>query len=179
MTPWQRYSIHFIPLDQSNLERVRHWRNAPHVVAQMAFQDYITPDMHQAWWAALDPQHNQYFIFSHAGTEMGIVHLKDIDPQNHTAEAGIFTASPDFTGTPWPVLATLALMDYAFDTLHLRTLTAKMRADHPPIIDFNTRLGYRPISSPDQGFIYMSVTPEAYKQTAAPLITLATRLSKS
>jgi RimJ/RimL family protein N-acetyltransferase len=164
------------PLQEAELEQARQWRNAPHVRANMAFQAEISPAMHAAWWQGLDPSCQRYWIFSRGGRDMGIVHLKNIDWPLKTAEAGVWTADPGENGSPWPVLAVLALMQHAFDDLGLTTLQAKLRSDNAHILAFNRALGYRFLSDEAPGFIRMEVDLAAFQAATVQLRRAATRL---
>jgi RimJ/RimL family protein N-acetyltransferase len=164
------------PMDETHLETARCWRNAPHVRAHMAYQEEISPELHMAWWRGLDPEHNRYWIFSREGHDMGMVHLKDIDPARRTAEAGVWTAEQELMGSPWPVMAVLAMMEHAFTHLGLFTLTAKLRGDHTPIVEFNRALGYRDMRNADDAFVWMTVTAEQFWEASARLRGAAERL---
>lgn len=175
MTTISAYGMVLRPMHAADLELARQWRNAPHVRVQMAFQEEITPEMHAAWWAGLDPDRQHYWIFGRDGVDMGIVHLKDIDPLLRQAEAGVWTADPMLQGSPWPVLAVLTMMRYAFEHLALERLEAKMRADHAGILDFNRRLGYAPLAAPQDGFVRMAVTGPKFMQASMGLRRAAAR----
>lgn len=169
------YGMVLRPITAEDLEQTRTWRNAPHVREQMAFKAEITPEMHAQWWAGLDPEAHLYWIFGREGMDMGIVHLKDIDQEKMQAEAGIWTADPVLQGSPWPVLAVLTMMQYAFEHLGLQRLEAKMRADHVGILDFNHRLGYQRIAAPQDGFVRMAVTGAQFMLATTKLRRAATR----
>lgn len=176
MSTLHRYGMALRPLEEAGLEQARLWRNAPHVRTQMAFQEEISPAMHMAWWQRLDPSCNRYWIFARAGRDMGIVHLKDIDWQAKSAEAGAWTADPAELGSPWPVLAVLAMMEHAFGEMGLTSLRAKVRADHAPILDFNRGLGYQVVAEAGPGFAELRVSADAFWAATVVLRNAARRL---
>jgi UDP-4-amino-4,6-dideoxy-N-acetyl-beta-L-altrosamine N-acetyltransferase len=166
------------PLDEAHLETVRQWRNAPHVRMWMAYGLEITPELHLAWWQKLDPNRNRYWIFSRAGQDMGMVHLKDIDWREQAAEAGAWTADPADMGSPWPVLAVLAMMEHAFGEMGLTSLRAKVRADHASILEFNRALGYQTVSEDGLEFAQMRVSADAFWSATLGLRNAAGRLHR-
>ena len=95
----QRYGVTLSRVKATNLEQVRQWRNAPYVQENMEFREQISPRMQEAWFHGLDERRNLYFIFSSHGEEGGVVHLKDIDWNAQTAEAGVFTGKVEWLGT--------------------------------------------------------------------------------
>lgn len=166
------------PLAVADLELARSWRNAPHVRAHMAFQEEITVEMHQRWWEGLHPDNQRYWIFSREKKEMGMVHLKDIDWQRKVAEAGVWTADPSLNGSPWPVMAVLAMMAHAFEDMGLLALEAKVRGDHAPILAFNQALGYQYLKEAEEpGFIRMWVQADDFWRVTAGLRAAAERLA--
>lgn len=175
MKPIERYGILLRPMVAGDLERVRRWRNAPHVRREMAFRAIISPEMQANWWEKLDVRHHFYWIIVSDGEEVGVVHAKDIDWVAKTAETGIFIGNRAYLKGYVPVLAVLAMMDALLDVHGLEKLRAKIKAGNPGILDFNVRLGYEVVSEAD-GFLNLSVTREGYFAAARPLRAMAARM---
>ncbi len=170
----ERYGIRLRPMGVNDLEQVREWRNAPHVRSEMAFQEVISPEMQTNWWGKLDLDRNFYWIIESEGQDVGVVHAKDIDWAQKSAETGIFIGERDYLQGFIPVLAVLAMMDGLFDVHGLDILKAKVKAGNPKILDFNRRLGYQVVSEVD-GFLWLSVTREGYYAAARALRAMAAR----
>lgn len=166
--PIHRYGILLRPVTAADLEQVRLWRNAAHVRSKMEFQTEISPDMHAAWWSALDPATNHYYIVEHRGQGIGVIHAKDIDWGAGTAETGIFIGEVDFLDTFVPVLAVLALMDDLFEASGMQRLQAKVKADEPKVVAFNRQLGYQ-IDTQREGFLLLTVDAAQYQSAATSL----------
>ena len=153
-----KYGITLKSLGPADLEMVRDWRNAEHVRPYMQYQKYITPQMQQAWFERLDPDVNLYFIIQQDEKQVGVVNLKDIDYDLRTAEAGIFIGRQDYLNSMLPVLATISIMEFAFDVLELVTLKAKIGQQNNKVILFNESIGYRKNRQQDEGeFHYYTV----------------------
>lgn len=176
MKPIHRYGVRLRPMQAGDLERVRRWRNAPHVRREMAYQEHITPAMQADWWRNLDPFCNAYYLIEYKGTAIGVVHAKDIDWLSKTAETGIFIGKRDYLAGFVPVLAVLALMDDLFEIQGMQALQAKVRTANSKIVDFNRRLGYHSVSE-EEGFLRLQVTRDQYYAVAKSLREMARRMS--
>lgn len=140
-----RYGITLTPVSEKNKELVRLWRNAEHVRTGMIHQEMISKKEHEQWFDRLNPEKDLYFIFSSGSEDMGVVNLKNIDVENKTAEAGIFTGNKEYLDTPQPVYTVLALMDLAFFYLGMETLFATILHSNENAVKFNHALGYMPL----------------------------------
>lgn len=154
-----KYGIVLKSMEPAELELVRNWRNAEHVRPYMSYRDYITPAMQERWFSELDRENNLYFIIQQNEKKIGVVNLKDINRQLRSAEAGIFIGEPDYINTMLPVLATIALMEFAFDVLTLSNLKAKINNTNSKVILFNQSIGYKKEKyQNDTAFHYYVVT---------------------
>lgn len=138
----KKYGIELKRLTENELEQVRSWRNADHVRLNMAYQEIISTEQQQAWFKQLDVNRNYYFLIQSDDKALGVVNLKDIDLEAKTAEAGIFIGETEYLNTLTPILATVAIMEFAFEELELKALKAKIARDNEKAILFNKRLGY-------------------------------------
>jgi UDP-4-amino-4,6-dideoxy-N-acetyl-beta-L-altrosamine N-acetyltransferase len=139
----RKYGIVLERLREEDLELVRNWRNSDHVKLNMHFQGNITDENQEKWFQTLDKSKNIYFIIITDGKKIGLINIKDINWNLKTAEAGIFIGDTNYLNTMIPVLATVTIMEMAFDNLKLTTLKAKMSAANEKVIEFNRRIGYK------------------------------------
>ncbi len=156
----------------ADVEQVRRWRNADHVRSKMEFQTLITPEMQAIWWQGLNPLTQHYYIIEQSGRGVGVIHAKNIDWIDGSAETGIFIGEVDCLDSFVPVLAVLSLMDALFERYGLQTLNAKVISGNPRILDFNRRLGYQ-IAADLGGFLHLQVDQARYLEVAAPLRAIA------
>jgi UDP-4-amino-4,6-dideoxy-N-acetyl-beta-L-altrosamine N-acetyltransferase len=155
----QKYGITLQRLEISDLELVRTWRNADHVRLNMQFQDLITPPMQIDWFQSLNVSKNQYFIIKKDAVAVGVVNIKDINDEVKTAEAGIFIGIKVYLDSTIPFLATISIMEYAFDILKLKSLKAKINTTNTKVILFNQSFGYKKEEQQrDEFFHYYTVT---------------------
>ncbi|MEM6724931.1 MAG: UDP-4-amino-4,6-dideoxy-N-acetyl-beta-L-altrosamine N-acetyltransferase [Bacteroidota bacterium] len=137
------YGITLRPLQEDQLERIRNWRNAPHVAPFMTFKEYITPEMHRKWYEGINNDHNQYFLIYFGEAPLGVVHLKDIDPIAQTAEWGIYLGELQHRKARIGTKAALLLHHYGFETLQLRQIKATILDDNEASLRFHLKLGYQ------------------------------------
>jgi RimJ/RimL family protein N-acetyltransferase len=129
-------------IDDQDLEMIREWRNAPHVVEHMEYQESITAEQQKNWFANLSRDQNLYFKILVSDIPIGIIHLKDLNWKDKTAEAGIFIGRKDFIGTITPMISILILMKMAFRCLGIQHLYAKISRQNGNAMSFNQQLGY-------------------------------------
>jgi UDP-4-amino-4,6-dideoxy-N-acetyl-beta-L-altrosamine N-acetyltransferase len=159
------YGIILRPLTEADLEQVRHWRNAEHVRQHMQYREYITEAMQLSWFRALDKHCNYYFTIQKDAEKIGVVNLKDIDWKRQTAEAGIFIGEEKYLNTLVPVLATVSIMEYAFETLQIKSLRAKIASANLKAVLFNESIGYQKTEEPaGEGFDYYSTNELSFRE---------------
>ncbi|MEI6021030.1 MAG: GNAT family N-acetyltransferase [Bacteroidota bacterium] len=157
------YGIVLESLNEDDLELVRIWRNSDFVRPYMHFQKIIEPEAQNEWFKNIDQKSNFYFIISYKGRKLGLIHVKGIDWQNASGEAGIFIGRAEFANTLVPVLATLTLIDFAFQTLKLQKLKAKIMRNNLKVIQFNLALGYHlSESNSEQAYAYYDLMASDY-----------------
>lgn len=139
----KKYGLELVLLSKQDIELVRNWRNLPHVKNNMQYQETISAAMQQSWWQNLDKNTNLYFVIQSNTKKVGLVNLKDINLQLKTAEAGIFIGETEYLNSTIPVLATITIMELAFDVLKLKSLKAKIGVGNGKAVAFNEQLGYK------------------------------------
>ncbi|MBI3519359.1 MAG: GNAT family N-acetyltransferase [Bacteroidetes bacterium] len=137
-----RYGITLRLISEQDIEKIRQWRNQDHVRLNMQYQHPISKSEQIDWYRQLDKQYNFFFIIIYKEKEIGLIHLKDINKSDNSAEAGIFVGEKEYLNTYIPIGATVALMDFGFEDLKLTTLRAKISNQNEKAIKFNETLGY-------------------------------------
>lgn len=164
-----KYGVCLNILKEKDLEMVRDWRNSDLVRPYMQFTKKITYQEQLNWFQALNKKNNLYFIIEFKKIKIGLINIKNIDWENGIGEAGIFIGNVDFVNSLVPVLATISLMDYAFEILKLKKLNAKIAAGNHKVIEFNKKLGYQLMNAEEQKeFNYYYVTKAAYLSAVKP-----------
>lgn len=140
----EKYGVVLRKLEAGNdLELVRTWRNSPEVNQFMFFRDHITAEMQANWFKKIDNKENYYFIIESNGLKVGLTNLKDINYITKRAESGIFIGEPQFREGLIGVQATIAMLDYAFTDLGIKTIFSHILSDNKVAIGFNKGLGFK------------------------------------
>jgi RimJ/RimL family protein N-acetyltransferase len=67
------------PATEADLDAIRRWRNHPEVQAVSLNREEITPEMHAAWWAAVQADDSRLvLIYERGSTPCGVVTFFDI-----------------------------------------------------------------------------------------------------
>jgi UDP-4-amino-4,6-dideoxy-N-acetyl-beta-L-altrosamine N-acetyltransferase len=129
-------------IQDSELEMMLSWRNAPNVRANMYTRHVISGQEHNAWWEETRQREDQrYFMYEHAEVPMGIVAFTGVDKVNNNS-SWAFYSSPDAhkgTGTRMEYLA----LEYAFSELGLHKLHCEVFAFNTSVIKLHQKFGFQ------------------------------------
>ena len=150
----KKYGIVLKSITAADIELMRHWRNQDHVRLNMQYQKIISSEQQAKWFLDLDLKTNLYFVIKKENEKIGIVHLKEINWQSKQAEAGIFIGEVAHLNTISPLLATITIMEFAFDILKLEILKAKIASTNYKVILFNESIGYVKAGQQNEAFQY-------------------------
>lgn len=130
------------PLQATELEMVRKWRNHPDVRRYMYTQHTVGREEHQRWFehAASNPD-KHLMIFERCGVPSGFVNVTIVDPTARRAEWGFYLA-PDAEKGSGSLLGRLTLA-YVFTDLAQHKLCGEALAYNHRSIRFHERLGFR------------------------------------
>jgi len=172
----QRYGVVLETLKAEHLEMVRLWRNQGFVRSNMQFQGVLSRADQESWFSKLDENKNLYWIIIYNDYPIGLIHIKDIDFELDSGEAGIFIGEPSYLEMPQSMLAILFMMELAFSVLKLKTLKAKIQAGNKHSINFNERLGYELNANQKSEFHYYDVTQEQFEKATNKLRVSAAKM---
>jgi RimJ/RimL family protein N-acetyltransferase len=139
----KQYGITLKRIDSNDIELVRRWRNEPSIRKNMGYQKRITKEQQVKWFASVDNQLNYYFLIIIEGKKIGVINCKDVNLEDEYGEGGIFIWDKNYKSTPYPIFASLILLDFIFNTLEIgdksfiRILPSNVNA-----IKYNKMLGY-------------------------------------
>ena len=175
----QRYGITLCRLTSADLEFVRSMRNDPLIRRNMEFQQHITPKMQQQWFKRINNENNWFFVIYHKGEKIGLISTFNLHQIGKgAANAGIFIWQPDLLGTPVPVYAVLALLDFSFFILGLKRTQVKIKSTNKRALAYNKGLGYQllPDAAKTDAFEIYELTAKRYLKTAAKLRKIAAKI---
>ncbi|MCY4419194.1 MAG: GNAT family N-acetyltransferase [Cytophagales bacterium] len=178
------FSIHYlsialIPLQNKYVELIRRWRNQSSVRTRMEYKKKISSQEQRTWFRNLDTWRNQYFIIRHQEQLGGVLQLSNIDYSHKKAEVGIFIGSPLWKGTCLPWLASYTLLRYAFESLGLSVLYAKVGQMNQRTIAYNQSLGFDFLKDLSRSFSIYHLTANRWKKKIYSFQDLIDRLAQS
>lgn len=164
-----RYGIMLEQLAPDHLEMVRLWRNQDFIRTNMQFSEILSRDDQERWFSELDSERNLYWVIRTHKYPIGLIHIKNLDVESLTGEAGIFVGEPSYLEMPQPMLAILFMMELAFYALGLKSLKAKIKSGNTIAINFNQKLGYQLVPNQPEGFQYYEVDQAKFESATAKL----------
>jgi|APSaa5957512622_1039677.scaffolds.fasta_scaffold17743_3 UDP-4-amino-4,6-dideoxy-N-acetyl-beta-L-altrosamine N-acetyltransferase len=129
------------PMEQKDLDKVRHWRNHPEIRKYMFSKNEILPEEHQKWFErTTQSKLKTLLIYTHRNQPMGFVQFSSNKSKNSFADWGFYTAplAPKGTGTK---MATLAL-DFAFEQLKAHKVFGEVLDYNTGSIKFHLKIGF-------------------------------------
>ncbi len=131
--------------EREDIEMVRIWRNDPKITKHMFYQEHITPEMQKSWFDSLS-NNDYYFIIEKDEIPLGLISLAFDSLEERSAYAGLFIYEESYWGTQIPVLASLALLRFAFDDLDLALVKARVQKENKVARRYNEQLGFKRLS---------------------------------
>ena len=153
-----KFGLTFTRINESHLEIVRNWRNSDFVKSGMLFQDYITHEMHSNWFKSINNDHNYFYVVQSKSDYIAVADIKNI--MNGEGELGFYLVEEKYARTAIGSFAYLALINFAFEDLHLFKLYSTTRRSDD-ILKFNQFFGLEIIEEKSgTDFYYLMVTEE-------------------
>ena len=130
------------PMNKSDLETVRGWRNHKSVRAYMYNQHEIGEEEHRAWFERISRDSYRHpLVFEIGKDKAGFVQFSVLDARARRAEWGFYLAptAPRGSGKKLGACA----LSYAFNQLSLHKVCGEALAFNERSICFHERLGFR------------------------------------
>ncbi|MBK1636518.1 UDP-4-amino-4,6-dideoxy-N-acetyl-beta-L-altrosamine N-acetyltransferase [Rhodovulum adriaticum] len=129
-------------LEDTDLELIRSWRNAPEVASKMYTRHYISESEHKLWWQNVRERDDQsYFLYEKANIPLGVVSLSQIDTINKNCFWAFYASpcAPPGTGSKMEFLA----LEHVFGFLGMNKLSCEVLAFNEPVIKLHKKFGFR------------------------------------
>lgn len=131
----------------------------------MEFQEQISEAQQINWFKQIEKSKTDfYYIIYLKETPIGLIHLNQIDKISKTGHAGLFIGEPNFIGTGAVLGASLLILDFAFNTLDLSTIFAKVKKSNFAAIEYNQLLGFEWIANLNADFDLFRLDQVRFKQ---------------
>ena len=174
----ERFHLVLSRVEHGDIEVIRQGRNAEHVRRMHRYQDEITPEQQEAWFARVDNEWNYFFVIHHRGRKVGVVYVSEFTPQMATSNCGVFVWDREALGSRVPLMAILTVLDFFFFDLQgggtssvvLRTNTAALR--------MNEFFGFAFEDGADADVVRVSMDRARYLANRERLLAFARRAVK-
>jgi RimJ/RimL family protein N-acetyltransferase len=150
-------SITLRKIELSDIEMLRQWRNDEKIAQFMFFNEQISRQMQLDWFNSLAPS-DFYFIIEYQDKALGLINLVCEDADAQTAFAGLFIYDDSYWGTQAPVLASICLLQFAFEERKLKEVFAKVQESNSAAKSYNKALGFEDRSSELQCISFKAYT---------------------
>lgn len=130
------------PVNESELELMLSWRNAPTVRENMYTTHEISRTEHLSWWErSRHSNFQRYFMYEFQGQPLGIVGFTDIDQGNQNSSWAFYASpnAPKGTGSRMEILA----LDYAFHELGFHKICCEVLAFNTTVIKLHKKFGFK------------------------------------
>jgi RimJ/RimL family protein N-acetyltransferase len=164
-----KYNIILELLNFESLETLRSWRNSSSVAQFMEYQNEISIEQQQLWFANIVSNKEYYFIIKKDEIPIGMIHVNKIDFELKSGEVGLFIGENKFLGTGIAFGASLNLLNFVFDELKLNTVFAKVNNANKNAVLYNTFIGFTEKNPLNTDFTIWELTRETYKKTKAKI----------
>ncbi|MFG6554308.1 UDP-4-amino-4,6-dideoxy-N-acetyl-beta-L-altrosamine N-acetyltransferase [Sulfitobacter sp. 1A16808] len=129
-------------IENSELEMIRSWRNAPEVRSKMYTQHEITSEEHQLWWSSVSVREDQaYFIYENSGVPLGVVSFTQMDKVSANCSWAFYSKpnAPKGSGSRMEYLA----LSRAFQEYNFHKLSCEVLDFNTAVIRLHKKFGFR------------------------------------
>ena len=122
-------NISLRPITREDTGLIVAWRNKPSVYKHFIFRQPFTREMHENWLATKVDTGKviQYIILDKALEKpVGSVYYRDVDPENESAEYGIFIGEEDYLGRGFGTETAQLFTRFGLDVLKLHRICLRV-----------------------------------------------------
>ncbi len=139
-----QYGITLRRITEADIEIIRNHRNELHIRKAMRHQKKISKRKQRKWFESINNRFNYYFMIEIDNQQVGLINCKDVDAEKELGEGGIFIWNSSFINTPYPLVASVTLIDFIFNQIKIGTSSfVHVLASNKKAIEYNKFLGYK------------------------------------
>lgn len=160
----KNFGIVLESLTPETAELIRNWRNDPEINKFMDYRKSITVEEQKQWFEKIQNENSHYFLIRKNVLPIGMIHIEKIDLESHSAHVGLFIGDAGYHGTGVALSASLCLLEYAFGSLNVHSVVAKVKNDNVQAVQYNQFLGFEKYEKLNDDFFYWILTRERFIQ---------------
>ena len=131
------------PITYDDTEDIIRWRNSDFVRSRFIDQRLFTKESHEYWLKNfVETGKVAQFIILLDGKGVGSVYLRDIDPDERSAEYGIFIGEESARGKGVGTKSTCLILEYAFCELKLEKIFLRVYKDNAGAVKSYEKAGF-------------------------------------
>lgn len=137
--------VYLRPITVEDTDMAVRWRNMPNVVENFIYRKPISREVHLSWLEnkVFKGLVHQFVICRNEGDRpLGIVYLQNFEEKNRKAESGIYIGEEQAYGKGIGTEAIKLLCGYAFETLGMHKVVARVLAYNIASIRVHEKAGY-------------------------------------
>jgi RimJ/RimL family protein N-acetyltransferase len=115
----QQYGVTLKRVEEIDIELIRKWRNHPSIKRSMSYKKTITSSQQKQWFQTINNELNYYFLIRVEDKSIGVINCRNVNLKDQYGEGGIFIWDKKYQGSPYPLFASLSLLDYIFNVLKI------------------------------------------------------------
>lgn len=132
------------PIESSDRENLRSWRNNPEISKYMYLDHYISKQEHNKWFDKIrHDETKKYWIIYFDGIKAGLVNLYDIDNINQRCSWAFYIANLNTRGKGVGSFVEYFVLDYVFNTLCLNKLICEVFEFNEAVIRMHKKFGFK------------------------------------
>jgi len=159
----KKYGVVLESLTLETAYLVRVWRNDPLINKFMDYRREISMEEQKQWFSKIQDTESDYFLIRKDTLPIGMIHIDEIDHDNKSAHVGLFIGEAEYHGTGVALAASLCILDYAFETLNLNSVLAKVKNDNNLTIEYNRFLGFEKEKDFNDSFSIWKLSNDRFK----------------
>ena len=131
------------PITYDDTEDIIRWRNSDSVRSRFIDQRLFTKESHEYWLKNfVETGKVAQFIILLDGKGVGSVYLRDIDPEERSAEYGIFIGEESARGKGVGTKSARLILEYAFNDLKLEKIFLRVYKDNAGAVKSYEKAGF-------------------------------------
>ena len=133
------------PIEESDIEQLREWRNSKEVSDYMLTREIISKEQQEFWYASITKSKNELYwiIQTKKGKQVGMACLTKIKLHEFNAEPGLYIGNKEDRSSLFGMEAYYLLLDYGFKNLGLEIMYGTVLESNIAAIKMNNMFGYK------------------------------------
>jgi RimJ/RimL family protein N-acetyltransferase len=170
----EQYGVRLVRIQEKDIELVRCWRNQSDIANYMEYRNYITEEAQKKWFQSVNNKFNYYFIIEFENKQVGLINVKNYDPELGFGEGGIFISDKEYILSFAAVFATLCLLNFMLVKLGICKISRiRILRNNERAIHYNKMLGYKLLPGQEE------IENQLYELHIDDYITAGAKLNKA